>query len=93
MSWGITYDYAGCHLGLGDLICDTVQEAFAAKVKFPFNQRWRGAEGVFKMVERQDGVLSIMPYDHGSPISGCNVDASGSANRRRKDEILDAFQP
>ena len=41
------------------------------------------------MVDRQGGVFPVMTQDNGGPIATGDVDAAGSTDGRREDEIVE----
>src|SRR5690242_12711086 len=73
--------------------CEAVQEMFAAEVEFSVNRSPGCTEGVVKVIECQDSVFAIMTEDHRVSIASGDIDASAGAHWRRKNEIVDSFQP
>src|SRR4051794_40729635 len=81
--------------GLNHLRCSiryAIEKLFAAKIKLTVHNCRRGAERVFKMIDRQHGVFAIMPQDNGAPVASSDIDAASRAHRRRKDKILNTIQ-
>jgi len=69
---------------------DPVEEALAAQIEFPINQRWRSAEAVFEMVNGQGSIFTIVPQDNGGPIPAGDIDPVGGADRGGKDKVFNA---
>ena len=44
------------------------------------------------MIEGEHGVFAVVAQDDGCPVAGGDVDATGGAHGRRKDEIVDEEQ-
>lgn len=71
---------------------DAVEEVFAAEIKFTVNGSGGRTKGVIKVVDGQLCVFAVMAQDDGVAVAGGDIDASGSADGRGKNEIVDAFQ-
>src|SRR5262249_49363170 len=72
--------------------CDAVEELFTAKIKFAVNGCDGCTERVVKVINRQNSVFAVMTENHGVAVASGNIDAPGSADRRGKNKIVDAFQ-
>src|SRR5262245_58984408 len=72
--------------------CDAVEEVFAAEVKFAINGSAGSTERIIKVIEGKGSIFAIMAQDHRVAIASSDIDASGSADGRRKNEIVDTFQ-
>src|SRR6185369_1864663 len=78
---------------VGSRFGDAVQEVFAAKIELTIHHGCGCAERVIKMVERQRRVFPVMTQDNGVAIPAGDVDTAGGADRRRKNEIVEALKP
>src|SRR5207248_2702252 len=69
-----------------------VEEAFAPEIEFAVHEGGGGAEGVVEMVDGQRGVFAVVAEDDSRAVAGSDINAGGSADGGRKDEIGDTVE-
>src|SRR6476620_7157528 len=72
--------------------CNAVQEMLATEIKFTINGSGSCAERVVQVIYRKRSVLTVVTEDDGVAIPTGDVNAPSSADGRRENEIVDAFE-